>query len=151
MTSRWHRSRLFWLGLVGWGLLLLAWFTFPKSILELSYITKSSFHGLEPNQHSYTIGKSASGIDFSTVDYSEEPYSQLSPTAGVWPERYKLKEGPYPPYFGPAVTLADNPGLKGICFANWLIVSTWLLCWLATLVWWQRRKHRLMKSPLGPA
>ncbi len=141
MSTRWHHSRVFWLGLVGLIMLLIMWGTPPRTQLDLSISTASAM---------YSIGKDPSSIVVRYLNYKSLGISGYVRPKTWEATRTKLGKEWVPreifaPPFRKATHLAPVYAI-GI----WFIVAVYVVLWYGIMVWWLRRKHRLMNSPPGP-
>jgi hypothetical protein len=137
MTPPWHRSRLFRLGLIGWMLLLVAWLAFPGTDLRLDYSTGSTRYGMSMDSETVCL---------SYLDHSYPHNEGPAPRPGFAGGRYQ-KDPRLPVYhFAPAVYRFDEPGCGAIHAGMWFIVAIYTVVWTGGMVWWQRRKHRLMDT-----
>ena len=124
MPSPWYRSRLFWFGLP--GLLGLLWIWFGN--LGKATAVCWGNHAAE-----YCLGWEQGVIAF--IINKGGP-----PNVGFYGYHHDLPSDWEIQIFAPALWLDDDR--VGIYIGDWVLVSAYLIIWIAALVLWQRRKHR---------
>lgn len=138
MTFRWYRSRLFWSGLTGLVMLLVMWGTWQRSFLGASFTVSTG---------SFYVGKDSSTIMLGHRDFSDPVFSSSTVAMKTGFDWLMIDQGASHPIqvFAPLVRYQRFTGgllLIGI----WGIVASYMLVWYLALVWWLRRKHRLMNA-----
>ena len=141
MHSSWYRSRLFWSGLPGLLLLVFMWFGYPKSFHEACWDTDHTRR---------SIGFGEGSVGFYTQGNSHwRGIEDLSPGPGFHLDGYAVEPGEEAPLFGPAFCSGSGGDSfrshTTVEFSLWFVVFIYLLLWLGTLIWWQRRKRRRIK------
>lgn len=140
MTFRWYRSRSFWFGLAGLVMLLAMWICGMRSSQYFGVVRPASITYVE---------KDSAVIEFGYFDFSEaaEMGILLKPGPRWQVIRYPADHPSpvFPPAWGYEKT---SDGSIYIRIGIWLIVTLYTVVWLVCMVWWLRRKHRLMNVRL---
>jgi hypothetical protein len=134
----WYRSRVFWFGLPGLVLLMFMWFGYPRSFHEAQWDT----HHV---RRSVGFGEGAVGFYVHTNSHWRG-IEDISRGPGFHLDGYEVESGEEAPLFGPAFHSGSRVdsfrGYTTVEFSLWFIVLLYLVLWLGTLVWWQRRRYR---------
>lgn len=134
MPPPWYRSRLFWLGLAGLVMLLLAWGIRRRTTVILS---------ADNGDFAVGVSRTSSVIGFRL----DRPGS--SPVFTWEVERVQRHRNWVPPeVFAPAIRISTIRG-HSVSIGIWFIVLLYTAVWYGAMVYWLRRKYRIMMNPLG--
>lgn len=137
MTPRWYHSRLFWLGLTGLLMLCGAGKSFEGRISQAGWTGKDRAFGIIGNPDAVVLVH---------VDPRHPDLAGLkSLTSGF--HTLSWDAGSTPTLWVPAVRLEREGSFTRITFAIWFILLLYSVVWFGGMVWWLRRKHRLMTNP----
>lgn len=124
MPSHWYRSRLFWFGLPGLLGLLWIWFGNVRKATAVCW----------GNSHTeYCLGWEQGVVGF-VINKGGPPNVGFHGYHHDLPSDWEIQ------IFAPALWLDDDR--FGIYIGDWVLVSIYLIIWIAALIFWQRRKHR---------
>ncbi len=140
MNARWYRSRLFWSGLAGLVILVVSW--------GASYRMAAGVSGEAPGWIG-VIGKTPQSIFIFRLSYDtpgKRPIFPAAPRVGFF-SRPGVPQYPGV-FFVPVVEIEKSGNGRGIFIGIWAAITAYFFLWTGVLVWWQRRKHRLMKLSL---
>lgn len=130
MTSPWHRSRLFWLGLAGLAALLWLWLGHLDTIVHLGWTTR---------RDEYRLRWGGGVAGFSVVGFHSWYYGGAS----VFSDRGTgIKTFREPAESFSTTNMAETT----LPLAH--ITGIYATLWLGGLLLWQKRKHRLMTAPV---
>ncbi|RYD19935.1 MAG: hypothetical protein EOP88_17030 [Verrucomicrobiaceae bacterium] len=146
MRLKWHRSRFFWFGFVGLMLLVVGWVSFPGSDLMLDYTTTGAPHGLRTGAITHSVGKDAGAVYFSRLEPDESPLGGFYRPPGWNRVSFPVAKDKWRFFPEEVCYYSDEPGIRHLAVASWLIVTIYVLVWLGGLVLWQRRKGRLARG-----
>lgn len=144
MIPRWYTSRLFSFGLAGWVMLLVWWSCFAGHTPWIGWVTADS---------SYGISRDPAVIKLTHLDIRLTGLTHM-PRRGPWAGSGRWEDvSPEPAIWhaGPAIRYEAKGASKHILIGIWFIISIYTSVWLGGLIWWHRRKLRLMADPLGSA
>lgn len=133
MSSRWHRSRLFWLGLAGLVMLAAA---------GVSFRDKVSVAGWASARCSFGISASPDSIIFGYVNH-RHPALAGSTSWKTGFHTYSVVAST-PTLWVPAMRMDQEGATIRIHLALWFILFSYSAVWFGGMVWWLRRKHRLI-------
>lgn len=136
MTVRWYRSRAFWAGLTGLVMLVGSFVFYARTLVSLNWSSAVDH---------YSISK---GPDLMAVSHADLRHPDLQggppPKTGFLWHAYKFSEDVPVGRLVPPFKITDQPHGKSIFIAQWMVVVIYLLAWAGFMVWWLRRKRRLM-------
>lgn len=140
MILHWHRSRSFWLGLVGLVLLLAGWLS--PWIPNIAFLYNSG-------PHIYSLEKTVGHVGLYRMENRLETYGWVAvgnKPGSFWYFRIATEDVTWR---NSTISRIDSPGMNGVKVGCWLIVAAYSGTWIGWLVWWQHRKRRLMNAPPG--
>ncbi len=140
MHSRWHRSRLFLFGLAGLVMLLVMWGAPPRAGVGMRF---GYFRG------TLELSKTPSFVGVRYIAFKPRSGSAAPPP--FW--RWEISRWGFAPVenFGPAFRYREWGSVYSVRIGIWFIVLIYAVSWFGAMVWWLRRKSRVMENPLGLA
>lgn len=138
-----YRSRLFWLGLP--GLVFLLWVLVPGRASEVTWVRASDSFSISREDGSIrgTYQRFMIRRGHPTLDF-------LLPPTGFSSRSHADSVGTI---FAPAFEMVGGRGathFDSVSMGCWFMLILYLAAWLGFLLWWQRRKSRLMKLQTPP-
>ncbi|RYD19148.1 MAG: hypothetical protein EOP88_20080 [Verrucomicrobiaceae bacterium] len=139
MTPHWYRSRLFWSGLAGLAMLLVAWIGFRKASYFIDLGVRGHFFSLSNSPADFMLGYADLSPDFRSGSYDALEFD--------W-KKLPHRDLVYDDMFGNPFYSELSADSIYLYIAIWFVVATYIVLWICCMIWWQRRKHRLMTNPL---
>lgn len=141
MISRWYRSRLFWLGLAGLVMLLVAWARCTRITYTL---------GVGGSMGFYFVRNDSTFIMFGHTTHADSRIGGYTLPMGINWNDVPSPKGSRIIYFTPAFQREIEPGGSVHTYVAILVfVPVYCAMWLGGMVWWRRRKHRLLNTSLS--
>lgn len=143
MIRPWYRSLLFWFGVLGLMFMFWAWQDSGKAIRTMTWNGSGSARQVDQwNGSIRVVYSSDPGLYRGRMHRFGFHRSEM-PTVN----RAELSLGPF--VFAPLISSLDDPN-SVMRIPYWVAVALYLIAWLASLNWWQRRKSRLLKLHSAP-
>lgn len=143
MLLRWYRSRSFLIGLMGLVMLAGSFAFYARTYAAVQWDS--------PDQ-AFSVSKGRDVIGISYARYRGFNLDMRSTySTGFTFTGYDFgREVPVGQFFRPMWYLHEdnNDGtvIRNLFISQWFVVLIYFLAWLAGMVWWHRRKHRLMTA-----
>jgi len=144
MRLAWYWSRLFWGGLLGIACLLFVW----GYKLEAPAVYRIGWTDVEG---SVGVGEGRVSAQVQIRTNRADPFSAL--VSGFAVEEKSEYFGALEGAFAPAMEIQNYPAIGSwtVVVGHWLLVAIYGIIWLGALVWWHRRKRRLVGPVSGRA
>ncbi|MCW1926642.1 hypothetical protein OKA05_29080 [Luteolibacter arcticus] len=139
-----HRSRLFWLGVLGSLFLIWVWWDSGAKGTMVQWGRGEKEHevwlgdgvvGWQGTTHldGYSAGSDLTGHRYAMLNQDEE----------------KAVRFDFPPALSSEAETTETVRTKEVEVALWVIVVCHAVAWLGMVLWWQRRKGRVAMVPQG--
>ncbi|RYD19147.1 MAG: hypothetical protein EOP88_20075 [Verrucomicrobiaceae bacterium] len=138
MTTRWYRSRLFWFGLAGLVMLVGA---------GVSFEGKVSAAGWSGRDRSFGVWVDPDSVSVSYLDL-RHPTRAGSTGGRAGFQTFTTEVDSTPTFWVPAVRLDRDGATTQLHVGIWFILLLYSAVWFGSMVWWLRRKHRLIRQVL---
>lgn len=124
-------------------MLLVMWFGAPRISLHGAWHTSRTTYG---------VSLDSGSLYSSYIRFDHPGYEDATSPPGLefWTQDNRKNKNHPICLFDPALVIMNEPKNGGLDLALWLILTVYTAVWLTTMVWWQRRKRRLMEAHAGP-